>query len=308
MSSPALHALQLTAIGLAVLAVSPASARLRVVATLPDLAAIASEVGGPEVEVVALADSAQDPHYVDPKPSLLIPLSKADLLIVNGLELEVGWLPALQASARNKAILVGAVGYLDASVGVRLLDVPEGKIDRAQGDIHPGGNPHYIHDPRASIVVAKAIARRLGALDPAHAGAFEARAAEFGREAQRLVDAERQRFAKLPAEKRRIIGYHRSLNYISDWLGLTEEATIEPLPGIAPSPGHVAQVLQTMRARGARVIVQEEYYRRNTSETLAKMAQSEMVLLHGGTRFQKGERYLDHVRHTAEEVYRALAR
>jgi zinc/manganese transport system substrate-binding protein len=287
---------------------APSAARVRVVATLPDLAAIAAEVGGDKVEVVALADPAEDPHYVDPKPSLLLPLSRAGLLVVNGLDLEAGWLPALQAAARNPAIQTGASGYLDASVGVRLLDVPQGKIDRAQGDIHPGGNPHYIHDPRSAVVVARALAQRLSALDSPNAGFYQARATAFAREVAAFAEATRARFAALPEAKRRIIGYHRSLTYLEDWLGLSEQATIEPLPGIAPSPGHVAQVLATMRATGARVIVQEEYYRRNTSETLARLSQSEMVLLHGGTRFQKGERYVDHVRHTAEEIFDALSR
>ncbi|MCB9730907.1 MAG: zinc ABC transporter substrate-binding protein [Deltaproteobacteria bacterium] len=295
------------ALGAAALAAGPAHATLRVVATLPDLAAIASEVGGDKVQVTALADPAEDPHYVDPKPSLLIPLSRADLLIVNGLELEVGWLPPLQASARNAAIRTGGPGYLDASVGVRLMEVPQTRIDRSQGDIHPGGNPHYMHDPRAAIVVAKAIAARLATLDPPNASFYAERAQAFVREAQAVVDAERARFAALPSAKRRVIGYHRSLTYLEDWLGLTEEATIEPLPGIAPSPGHVAEVLATMRETGARVIVQEEYYRRNTSETLARMARSEMVILHGGTRFAKGERYLDHIRHTAQEIHDALS-
>ncbi len=290
------------------LAATPAHARVEVVATLPDLAAIAQEVGGDQVKVTCLADAAQDPHFVDPKPSLLLPLSRADLLIVNGLQLEVGWLPPLQVSARNPAILTGRPGYLDASAGVRILDAATGKIDRAQGDIHPGGNPHYLHDPRSAVVVATAIGARLGVLDPANRAAYAERAAAFGRAATSLAEAERARFAALPADKRRIVGYHRSLTYIEDWLGLSEQATIEPLPGIAPSPAHVAQVLRTMRETDARVIVQEEYYRRNTSETLARMVGSEMVLLHGGTRFDKGERYLDHVRHTAQEIYDALAR
>ncbi|MEZ4266774.1 MAG: metal ABC transporter substrate-binding protein [Myxococcota bacterium] len=303
-----LRAVALVGLALGFFGSAPARARVQIVATLPDLAAIAAEVGGDKVQVRALADPAEDPHYVDPKPSLLIPLSKADLLIVNGLDLELGWLPSLQASARNAAILSGASGFLDASAGVRLLQVPQGRVDRAQGDIHPGGNPHYIHDPRSAIVVAQGIAGRLASLDPANAEHYRARAASFAREVQGVVDAERARFGALPAAKRRIIGYHRSLTYLEDWLGLSEEATIEPLPGIAPSPGQVAAVLATMRQTGARVIVQEEYYRRNTSETLARVAKSDLVILHGGTRFQKGERYLDHVRHTAQEIYDALNR
>src|SRR5690349_5761679 len=130
----------------ATLVASPAHATVRVVATLPSLAALVQEVGGAEVEVQALAAPTEDPHYVDARPNLILKLNRADLLVVNGLELEIGWLPALQVAARNGKVQVGGPGYLDVSQFVTLLETPVGKVDRAMGDLHPGGNPHFLNE------------------------------------------------------------------------------------------------------------------------------------------------------------------
>ena len=144
------------------LATVPAAAAVKVVATVPDLAALAKAVGGDKVTVISLALPTQDPHFVDAKPSLVIDLNNADLLVAVGLSLEIGWLPVLQTSARNAKILPGGTGYLDCSRFIQLMDVPDRPIDRSQGDIHPGGNPHYLHDPRRAASVAKGIADKLG--------------------------------------------------------------------------------------------------------------------------------------------------
>jgi zinc/manganese transport system substrate-binding protein len=163
----------------AALGVQAASASVEVVATVPDLAALAREVGGDKVSVTALALPTQDPHFVDAKPSLMLKLNKADLLIAVGLELETGWLPVLQNGARNARILPGGAGYLDCSRHVRVLEAASGPVDRSMGDIHPGGNPHYLFDPRQAAGCATAIAAKLAAIDGANAGAYNANLRRF---------------------------------------------------------------------------------------------------------------------------------
>lgn len=285
----------------------PAWAKVQVVATLPDLAALAQAVGGDLVEVTALAKPNQDPHYVDGRPSFLIPLSRADLLLVNGLELEVGWLPPLLTNARNAKIMPGASGYLDGSLVVQRLEVPNGRIDRAMGDIHPGGNPHYLYDPRAGLMVAQAIADRLSEIDRDHEATYRAQFTAFSKALTAVSQAAARRFAELPEAKRQLVVYHQSLVYLFDWLGLKEIAALEPKPGIAPNPSHVADVLATMRKAGARVIIQEEFYPRRLSDTLAKLTHGEIVNLRGGARFDEGETYVQRIERSSEDLYHALS-
>ena len=289
------------------LAGTPAAAELRIVATVPDLAALASEVGGDLVRVTTLTGPHQDPHFVDPRPSLMVKLHQADLLVFNGLDLEIGWLPTLTVGARNAAIHAGGSGHLDASSVIRPLEVPE-RVDRAQGDVHAGGNPHYLRDPRAGAAVARAIGERLANLDPDHAATFRAAGERVAADLVRLADEQGRRFRALPADKRAVVPYHRSLVYLREWLGLSAPIAVEPLPGIAPTPSHVARVLGLMKANGPRVIVQESYYPRKTSETLARLGNARLVVLPGGTDLEAGKRYIDTVRETADALHAALAR
>ena len=291
---------------LLVLLVPLDAAALSVVATLPDLGAIAKTVGGAAVEVTVLASGKQDPHYVDPRPSLMLPLRRADLLLVNGLQLEQGWLPPLIQGARNASIQVGTQGYLDASFFVQRLQVPTTRVSRAMGDVHPGGNPHFTHDPRQGARIATAIGRRMAQLDPAHAKGYIARAKALSTRLAKLVATQRARFAKLPASKRKLVSYHRSLGYLYQWLQLTEVATIEPRPGIPPSPGHTAKVMTTMRQTGVRVIAQESFYPRRVSQTLTRLVKGSVVVLPGGAK--PGETYEARARRTAEVLHAALSR
>ena len=279
---------------------------LQIVATLPDLAALVQAVGGPHVHVTALATPNQDPHYVDPRPSLMLPLSRAHLLVVNGLQLEQGWLPPLIRGSRNSRIQPGTTGHLDASFFVQRLQVSTAPLSRAMGDVHPGGNPHFVCDPRASARVAKAIGERLAQLDPAHAAAYLAQTTAFVAQLTAIAKAQRSRFAKLPVPRRRIVSYHRSLPYLLDWLGLQEVATVEPRPGIPPSPAHTATVLTTMRQLGVTVLVQEEFYPRRVSQTLAKLVKGAVVVLPGGARFDRGETYVARLQRTTAALYAAL--
>jgi len=278
-----------TLVGLA----GTARADLRVVTTTPDLAAIAQAVGAGHVQVTALALSTQDPHFVDARPNLALELAKADLLVLVGLDLEVGWLPTLQTASRNADIQRGGKGYLDASGLVPLLDVASGKVDRAQGDIHPGGNPHYLYDPRRAAKVASGIARRMAELDPANGQAYLAGAKGFSEKLQKWQqhwEAELQRL-----KGRKVIAYHQSLTYLADWLGFEVVIHLEPKPGIPPNPGHVARVIELAKKNGVKLMVQESYYPVKTSELVVQKVGAKLAVLPGGTNFQGGESYLGFV-------------
>lgn len=281
---------------------------LKVVTTVSDLAAIAKAVGGDEVDVTALARPNEDPHYVDPRPNLILRLNKADALVTIGLELEDAWLEPLTRQSRNSAITVGGRGRLVASDHVALLDVKTGKVDRAEGDVHPGGNPHFYFDPRRAIKIAVALRDHFSELAPDKSAYFEARTREFVTEAQKLVIAQQNKFARLSADKRKVVTYHKSLSYLLDWLSLEAVETVEPKPGIPPNPSHVAKVLKSMKSGGVGVVVQEEYYPRKTSKTLAKLAKGEVTVIEAGTRFDDGETYLEHVRKVTEEIHDALSK
>jgi zinc/manganese transport system substrate-binding protein len=283
-----------------------AEAALVVVATTPDLAAIARQVGGGAVEVKSLALPTQDPHFVDARPNLAVLLNKADLLVVQGLELEAGWLPVLQSGARNPKIQTGADGYLDCSTLVPVLDVPDASVTRAQGDIHRGGNPHYLTDPRNGAKVARGVAARLAKLDPAGASGFEPRAAEIETGASALASKMTAAFAALDAAKRKVVVYHRSWIYFESWLGLTEAGAIEPKPGIPPDPGHVAQLMVGMRAQGVRAILTEEFYPQTTSKLLADKTGASLLVISGGAGDSQG--YLGRVQQAADKMLAALSR
>ncbi len=285
------------------LLVSPAAAKLKVVVTLADLGALATEVGGATVEVTALVAPTQDPHAVDPRPSFVLALHAADLLVVNGLELEAAWLDGLLVQARNPSIQKGSSGYIDASTVVKRLEVPA-TVDRRQGDIHPGGNPHFLLDPRAVAAVGGLLAERFAAADPAQAAGFRERARSLEARLLAMSAREQARFAALPVEKRRVVVYHQSLTYLFDWLDLTQVATVEPKPGISPDPAHTARVLQAMKGGGVRVILQEAYYPANISETLVKLVRGQVVRLPGGARDgQSNEARLQAV---ADQVFAAI--
>jgi zinc/manganese transport system substrate-binding protein len=275
------------------LAPNVARAELQVVATVPALAALAQAVGSGHVKVTAVALPTQDPHFVDARPHLALALARADLLLVIGLELEVGWLPTLQLGSRNGNVQRGAKGYVDCSQFVTVLGTREGKVDRSMGDIHPGGSPHYLYDPRRAAQVAAGIAKRMGELDPEHA-------ADFTRAAEQLkAELERARTgwekALQPLRGAHVIAYHESLVYLADWVGFEVVAHVEPKPGIPPNPRHVAQVLIAARARQVKLIVQEGYYPKTTSEMLAERAGARLAVLPGGPDVGRGQRYADFV-------------
>ncbi len=254
-----------------------ASAALKVVTTTEDLAALAREVGGDRVSVEALGKGYQDPHFVEPKPSFILKLHSADLLIVVGRELEIGWLPPLITQSRNAKVQVGAAGYLDASLNVRILDIPTGKITRAMGDVHPQGNPHYWLDPDNGRKIAQAIQQKLSALSPGDAPVFAQRYADFDR---RLTEAaKRWDAAMAPYKGLKVVTYHRSWPNFAERFGLDVVGYIEPKPGIPPSPSHTLDVIQEMKKDNVKIILVEPYFDLKTPNAIARETGAKVLVM-----------------------------
>jgi zinc/manganese transport system substrate-binding protein len=264
----------------AILSWSPtahAARKLRVVATIETLADLARKLGGDRVEVASLSKGWTDPHFVEPKPSLVLVLNRADLLIHVGLELEIGWLPPLVLGARNDKIQLGAPGNLDASQEIPVLDVPTQRVTRAMGDIHPLGNPHYFIPPDEALIVAHEIVDRLRGLDPAGSDAYDANLAAFeAKLKQKRADWER-RAAALRGVK--VVTYHRSWSYVAKWLGLNQVGFVEPKPGIPPSASHVAQLISIMQQQQVRLVLSESFYPRNLVALIAQKGGAKLVIL-----------------------------
>ena len=283
----------------------PARADLKVVATLPDLAALAKAVGGDKVEVTALALPTQDPHFVDAKPNLALALNRADLLIAAGLDLEIGWLPNLQTGARNNRILTGNTGYLDASRSVDLLEVPSAPVDRSQGDVHPGGNPHYLYDPRQALKVAAAIEARMAQLDAKNAATYKANLAKFTQEVQAAQAGWEKRLAGLKGVP--VVAFHRTTAYLQNWLGFKTIAFLEPKPGIPPTASHVAQVLVLARTNKAKMVLKEDYYADTNARFLASKIPAPLVTLPGGTDARGGQTYVQRMELMVTRLEQGLA-
>ena len=251
---------------------------VRVVTTTADLAALTQEVGGDLVTVVALAKGYQDPHFVDPKPSFILEVSRANLLIVIGRELELGWLPPLVNSSRNARIQPGGAGYLDASMNVKiLLDVPTGQITRAMGDVHPSGNPHYWLDPDNGRRMAQAIRNKLSELSPADKTYFDQRYIDFDK---RLAAAEaRWKATMAPYKGAKVVTYHRSWPNFMEYFGLDVIDYVEPKPGVPPSPTHTLELIGEMKRQGSKVIVVEPYFDLKTAQSIATQVGGKVLVL-----------------------------
>ena len=265
-------------LGLAVF-VRPVGARaaIDVITSTEDMAALVREVGGDKVSVEALAKGYQDPHFVEAKPSFVIKLHGADLLVVVGRELEVGWLPPLITQSRNPKVQPGGAGYLDASLTARILDVPAGQVTRAMGDVHPQGNPHYWLDPRNGRQVAKAIQDKLTSLSPSDAAFFAQRYADFDR---RLGEGEKRWQAALgPFKGLRLVTYHRSWPNFAEYFGLDVVGYVEPKPGIPPSPAHQLALSQEMKRQGIKIILVEPYFDLQTPNKIARDTGAKVVVM-----------------------------
>jgi zinc/manganese transport system substrate-binding protein len=258
-------------------AVPPAGAAVNVVASTEDLADLARQVGGDRVKVDSIARGYQDPHFVEAKPSFILKLSRADLLIAVGRDLEIGWLPPLIQQSRNSKIQVGADGYLDASLTAKILEIPTGQITRAMGDVHPLGNPHYWLDPENGRRVAKEIVAKLSRIAPADAPYFAARYADFDK---RLSEAEKRWDATMaPYRSIKMVTYHRSWPNFAERFGLDVVGYVEPRPGIPPSPSHTLDLIREMKAQKVKLIAVEPYFDLKTPNSIARETGAKVVLL-----------------------------
>jgi len=264
---------------LAALFPGPALAALQVVTTTEGLAAIAREVGGEDVEVQALSRGVQDPHFVDANPTLALKLRDAALLVDVGLELEVGWLPPLVNQSRNAEIQPGGRRRLTAAGAVSALDVPTGPVDRSLGDLHSGGNPHFLTDPRRAVQVARALGARLGELDPAHAAGHAERAAAFGKRLEAALA--RWQVELAPFKGKRLFSQHRTLSYFYDWTGLVDGGQLEPRPGTPPPPAHLARLVEVAKRDGVKAILVEGYYDPRSGEQVARLTGARLVAIPG---------------------------
>ena len=268
----------LFALALTLFAGNTFAAKLNVVTTTSDLASITSAVGGDFVEVTSVARGYQDPHFVEPKPSFLLLLKKADLLAAIGLDLEIGWLPPLIDQSRNAKIRPGSPGYLDVSRGVEILDRPAGAVNRSMGDVHPMGNPHYWLDPANAVRIAIQVEKKLEELQPANAAYFQKRLNDF--KLQMNEANKRWTAALAPYKGAKIVTYHNSWPNFMRRYGINVVGYVEPKPGVPPSPSHLLQLINMMKQQKVKVIVMEPYFDHKTPQSVAERTGAELVVLY----------------------------
>jgi zinc/manganese transport system substrate-binding protein len=253
-----------------------AHAALNVFACEPEWAALAKELGGDKVSIFTATNAMQDVHHIEAKPSLVAQLRKADLLVCTGSELEIGWLPVLLRQAGNTKVLAGKPSNFEAAHYVRMLEIPS-RLDRADGDVHSGGNPHIQTDPRNIAKVADALAQRLSETDAPNAAFYQARHKDF---AQRWQDAiKRWEAQAAPLKGVAIVVQHKGFPYLEDWLGLQEIATLEPKPGVEPTSTHLAEVLTQLQHQPAKMVISAAYNGNRPSQWLSERAKIPAVAL-----------------------------
>jgi ABC-type Zn uptake system ZnuABC Zn-binding protein ZnuA len=256
---------------------SSAAGPLQVMTATSDIAALAQEIGGDKVTVESIARGYQDPHFVEAKPSFLLKLRKTDLLMVVGLELEIGWLPPLITQSTNPKIQVGGPGYFDASRFAQILEMPTGQVTRAEGDVHPLGNPHYWLDPQNGLRIAKGIQDKLSQIRPSDAAYFAQRYSAFE---QHLKQADQKWLAEMkPYAGRKIVTYHRSWPNFAKHFNLNVIGYVEPRPGIPPSPQHTVELIKQMKSDNVKIIAVEPYFDLKTPNAIARETGGQVVVL-----------------------------
>jgi len=255
----------------------PAASKLNVVTSTEDLAALGREIGGDHIAIEAIAKGYQDPHFVEPKPSFLLKLQKADLLAVVGLQLEIGWLPPLITQSGNSKIQVGAKGYFDVSTACEVLELPTGVVTRADGDVHPLGNPHYWMDPENGRRIARAMKAKFSEMQPADAAYFDQHLKDFE---QRLTEAEKRWDAQMaPYKGRKVVTYHRSFPNFAKRFGLNIVDYVEPKPGIPPTPAHTLELINKMKQENIKLILVEPYFDMKTPNSVAQAVGGTAIVL-----------------------------
>jgi len=254
-----------------------AQGKLTVIATTEDLASIGREIGGDRVSIESIARGYQDPHFVEAKPSFILKLQKADLLIVVGRELEIGWLPPLITQSRNSKIQPGGDGYLDASLQVEILEIPTGQITRAMGDVHPLGNPHYWLDPENGKRIGKEIADKLSQLRPNDRAFFQQQLASFS---SRIDEGEKRWLAMMaPYKGTKVVTYHRSFPNFAKRFGLDIIGYVEPRPGIPPTPQHTLDLINEMKRQNVKIVMVEPYFDLKTPNSIGRETGAEVLVM-----------------------------
>jgi len=283
--------------------------RLRIVTTLPSLASITEHVGGGHVVVNSITRGSQDAHYIEAKPSYMMQLHRADLLIYSGLELEIGWLPLLIQGARNQKVAVGSIGHLNASAALseeNVVQKPRGEVDRSMGDVHPLGNPHYLLNPYHGLKVADLIAEKLIQLDPSHEQRYQQNLEDFRRTLQsRISDWERRASGLAGLE---VVCYHPHWTYTLDWLGIINTGYIELRPGIPPSPKHKMAMTQLMQQRDIRIVIISSWKEPSKAEEVAKASDATLVILPGEVRaLGESEDYITWIDYVVSELVKTAS-
>lgn len=265
-----------TVFGLVIAAAGIWAKPLSVVTTTPDLADLVRQVGGDRVAVVCLSRGFQDPHFVEAKPSLILKMREADLFVQTGLDLEIGWAPLLIQGSRNARVQPGAKGFFDASTVILPLEIPS-HVSRSAGDVHPGGNPHYLLDPRNAVLLVKGLAEKLSDLDPASAASYANNAMDY---TMRLNEKMAEWLKQMaPVGGTGFVSYHKNMIYFSTFFGLVSVGEIEPKPGIPPSPGHTAELIAIMKERKTPLILTMPHFENRTPESLAKATGARVVMI-----------------------------
>ena len=260
-----------------VVPIAGAEDKLTVITTTEDLASIAREVGGDRITVESIARGYQDPHFVEAKPSFILKLQKADILVAVGRDLEIGWLPPLIQQSRNAKVQVGGSGYVDASLKARILEIPQGQITRAEGDVHPLGNPHYWLDPENGKLVAKEIADKLSQLRPGDRAYFEQRLTDF---TARVAEAEKRWESTMaPYKGTKVVTYHRSFPNFAERFGLDVIGYVEPRPGIPPSPQHTLDLINDMKRQNVKLVLVEPYFDLKTPNSIGRATGAEVLVM-----------------------------
>jgi len=258
-------------------AFASAQGKLNVIATTEDLASIAAEVGGDHITIESIAKGYQDPHFVEAKPSFILKLQKADILILVGRELEIGWLPVLINQSRNAKIQQGAPGYLDVSLQAQILEVPGGQVTRAEGDVHPLGNPHYWMDPENGKIIAKEIFDTLVKMRPNERAYYEPRLNDF---VSRVSAAEKRWLDMMaPYKGIKVVSYHRSFSNFAERFGLNIVGYVEPKPGIPPTPQHTLDLINQMKKDGVKIVLVEPYFDVKTPNAIGRETGAEVLIM-----------------------------
>jgi zinc/manganese transport system substrate-binding protein len=287
------------------LATAWAGAPLKVVTTTTDLASIAKEIGGSNIEVKSMALGTQDPHFVEAKPSLILELRKADVYAQVGLGLEVGWAPLLLDQARNAAVRQGGKGYLDMAAAATVLDIPQGKITRAEGDIHPFGNPHYWLGPENGKKMAELFANKFSELDHANAAEYARNLTSF----QSRMDAAVVEWKKLldPVDGASVVAYHNSWKYFLTFAGMKIVGYVEPKPGIPPSPSYLADLMDKMKQQNVKAVIVDPFYDIKVPRMLAERTGAKLLVLPSSVGGVKGvDTYIGLIDYNVKALRNAL--